>query len=61
MQFNHFIQSTFIEMFAGLFFLMQKNSNRYEKNMTPSLNYFFYPDETDKIWNRYLLPNVVNF
>lgn len=45
-------------MFAGLFVLMQKNSNRYEKNMTPTLDYFFYPDETDKIWNRYLLQNI---
>ncbi len=45
-------------MFAGLFVLMQKNNNRYEKNMTPTLDYIFYPDETDKIWNYYLLQHI---
>jgi len=41
-------------MFASLYFLLQKNENRYVKNMTPSLDYFFSADETDKIWTSYL-------
>jgi len=46
-------------MFASLYILLQKNENRYIKNMTPSLDYFFSADETERIWNNYLLQQLV--